>query len=271
MCRWDTRHTSKGLERLRRENESGIAYEGKRFTAYEATQRKRKIERAIRKKRENILLDEALMDEEQLQADQIREVRLEEEYKRFSEEAGLKLQHERMEMAGYGPKQASAAEKEYKELANKANSMYDVGSEEGNISAYQRDLPIRKKIGTEEFPLTLHEGRQNKHIPGTNEYNQYVKRLQEAGKHGPSRITVDVDTVKNLVDKYHGSGVLIFDKDGRWKQKERITVHPDNIGITVNIETGEEKETSVFTIHYSKKGYHIVPDYPDRKGEKAEK
>lgn len=263
-------YTPEELEKLRKDNETGITYEGKHYTTYEATQRQRMLERKIRKQKQNILMDEAAGDEEMLQNDQVKYQILEQEYKRFNKAAGFKNQYERMEITGFGPKQANAAEKEYKELAKKANSMYDTGNAEGNIEAYKRDVPIRKKIGTEELPLSLHEGRQNKHIPGTNEYNQYVQRLKEAGKHGPSRITVDVDTVKGLVDRYHGSGVLIFDKDGRWKQKERITVHPYNIGITVNEETGEEKETSVFTIHYSKNGYHIVPDYPDRKGEKAE-
>lgn len=28
-------------------------------------------------------------------------------------------------------------------------------------------------------------------------------------------------------------------------------------------------ETTTFTIRYSKKGLHIVPDYPSRKGDKA--
>ena len=32
--------------------------------------------------------------------------------------------------------------------------------------------------------------------------------------------------------------------------------------------TGDETATTVFTIHYSKKGTHIVPDYPSRKGTK---
>jgi len=35
---------------------------------------------------------------------------LKQEYKRFSKAAGLRLQHERMEMFGFGPKQAREAE-----------------------------------------------------------------------------------------------------------------------------------------------------------------
>lgn len=108
-------YSERELEQLRKENESGIEYDGKHYTKYEATQRQRKLERAIRNNRRKLLIDETVNDTELLQADRIKEVRLEEEYKRFSKEAGIKLQYERMEMTGYGPKQAKAAEKAAKE------------------------------------------------------------------------------------------------------------------------------------------------------------
>lgn len=36
-------------------------------------------------------------------------------------------------------------------------------------------------------------------------------------------------------------------------------------GVAVNDMTGKEAETTVFKIHYSKNGIHIVPDYPSKK------
>lgn len=104
-------YSERELEQLRKENERGIEYDGKHYSKYEATQRQRKLERAIRNNRRKLLIDKTVNDTELLQADRIKEVRLEEEYKRFSKEAGLKLQYERMEMTGYGPKQAVAAER----------------------------------------------------------------------------------------------------------------------------------------------------------------
>lgn len=50
-------------------------------------------------------------DKESLQQSQIKYQVLNLEYKRFSKAAGLRLQHERMEMARFGPKQAREAEK----------------------------------------------------------------------------------------------------------------------------------------------------------------
>ena len=104
-------YTKEELEEMRRDNENGIDYEGHHYTKYEATQRQRQLERAIRKQKRRILVDESTGDKEKLRQDQIKYQVLSQEYKRFSKAAGLRLQHERMEMAGFGPKQAMAAEK----------------------------------------------------------------------------------------------------------------------------------------------------------------
>ena len=58
-----------------------------------------------------MLIDEAAGDEDQLQIDQIKLVRLREEYNRFSKDTGLRTQYERMETAGFTWKHGRAAEK----------------------------------------------------------------------------------------------------------------------------------------------------------------
>ena len=98
------------LEQFRQENEKGIDYEGKHYTMYEATQRQRKLERAIRGRKNRILIDQFTGDTEQLAVDQTRLVILNDEYARFSKAAGLKSQRERMNVAGFGVKEARAAE-----------------------------------------------------------------------------------------------------------------------------------------------------------------
>ena len=104
-------YTADELEQFRKENEEGITIGGKHYTLYEATQRQRKYERKIRKQRHKILVAEGLNDKEQLQTAQIKMVRLQEEYVRFSKDAKLPLQHARMEVAGFNWKHATAAEK----------------------------------------------------------------------------------------------------------------------------------------------------------------
>ena len=76
----------------------GCTFEGKNYTAYEATQEQRKVERTIRKlKREKTAYNAAgLTDEEQ--AVNIKLRRLNAKYKAFSAAAGLPEQRERMKV-----------------------------------------------------------------------------------------------------------------------------------------------------------------------------
>lgn len=264
-------YTQDELRAFREDNDKGITYEGRHYTGYEATQMQRKVERSIRKQKNRILIDEATGDAEKLRTDQIRLRRLSEEYKRFSKAAGLRTEPERAMVAGFGRGQAARATAEYKRVAKIANSMYDIGSDEQNVNAYIRDLPLRKKLKSGEINSTIFPGQQRKHIQGTLEYNQYVEKLAKIGQFGPSRLTITLDEAQALVDKYRGTGILHRGKDGRWLNQEWITIHNDTVGIAVNNTTGEEAETVTFKIHYGKAGTHIVPDYPSRKGMKGPK
>jgi len=258
------------LERFRQENAAGIDYQGKHYTGYEATQMQRRVERTIRAQRRRILVDEAT-GSDSLQTDQIRLVRLNDEYARFSKAAGLRTQTERLEVSGFGPKQETGAISGYKSVAIKANSMYDIGSEDQNIDAYMRDLPLRAEIQSGTIPLNILPGQQRKHIVGTLEYDQYVKKLGKIGQHGPSRLSITQDEAQELVNQYHGIGILHRDGRGTWTGEEWITIHPEEIGVAVNNITGAEAPTTTFKIHYGKKGAHIVPDYPSKKGMKGSK
>lgn len=75
-----------------------VDFEGKHYTAYEATQQQRKIERTVRKlKREQAAYKAAgLTEDAQSVTSRIR--RLNAEYKAFSEAAGLPLQRDRMQV-----------------------------------------------------------------------------------------------------------------------------------------------------------------------------
>ena len=108
-------YTPEELEELRQENEKGITYEGKHYTLYEATQRQRKLERAVRDRKRRILIDEQLGDKDKLQNDQIRLQMIKQEYSRFSKAAGLPTQHARMEAAGFDWQKGRVAERTAKE------------------------------------------------------------------------------------------------------------------------------------------------------------
>ena len=80
------------------DDDLGCTFEGKTYTAYEATQEQRKVERTIRKlKREKAAYKAAGLHEEE-QAVNIRLRRLNAKYKAFSAAAGLPEQRDRMKV-----------------------------------------------------------------------------------------------------------------------------------------------------------------------------
>lgn len=75
-----------------------VDFEDKHYTAYEATQKQRQIERTVRKLKREQAAYKAAGLEEDAQAVTARIRRLNQEYKAFSKAAGLPLQRERMKV-----------------------------------------------------------------------------------------------------------------------------------------------------------------------------
>lgn len=121
-------YTDEELEAMKRRNAEGVTFGGKHYTLYAATQRQRKFERTIRKQKRRILVDEATEDKDKLQTDQIRLVRLRQEYARFSKGVGLPMQHARMETAGFDWKKGKAAESAAKAHINNSLSSGSLSS-----------------------------------------------------------------------------------------------------------------------------------------------
>lgn len=89
-------YTDKELEHI--DDGHDVEFEGKRYTAYEATQKQRQIERTIRKLKREQAAYRAAGLEKDVHAVTARIRRLNKEYKVFSEAAGLPLQRERMKV-----------------------------------------------------------------------------------------------------------------------------------------------------------------------------
>lgn len=115
----EPQYTHEQLEQFKKDNEKGVTYNGKQYTTYEATQKQRAIERAIRRQKRRVLTAEGSGDKDALLNSQVRLRSLNEEYRRYSKAVNLPTQHQRAETAGFGYKQASAtskgANKYYKE------------------------------------------------------------------------------------------------------------------------------------------------------------
>lgn len=88
-------YTEAELARSREENARGIQYEGKRYTLYQATQKQRKLERAIRRQKRRVMAAEETGDGEGTAAAKTRLALLRRRYWEFSGAAGLRVQEER--------------------------------------------------------------------------------------------------------------------------------------------------------------------------------
>ncbi len=119
-------YTEAELEEFRRANAEGITYEGRHYTAYEATQRRNRFESAIRRQKRRVLVSEKNGDADQLLADRIKLTRLNQEYSKFCKAADLKARPQRLQQDGFGRRQgaqvASAERKHLKTIAESNSS-----------------------------------------------------------------------------------------------------------------------------------------------------
>lgn len=115
----EPQYTPEQLEKFKEDNKKGVTYNGRHYTSYEATQKQRQIERAIRRQKRRVLVAESSGDKDALLTSQIKLRRLNEEYERYSNAVGLPTQRERAQVGGFGAAEATdartAASRYYKE------------------------------------------------------------------------------------------------------------------------------------------------------------
>lgn len=109
----------------------------------------------------------------------------------------------------------------------------------------QEDAILKSEIQNEPAKV-IDSGKQGKHILG---HNNYIP--------GRSYLTISEQEAQSLVNRYAGTGELLRDNNGHWKQTELIDAGKQ-VGIAIKSD-GREIPTSNFIIHYSKSGTHIVP------------
>ena len=96
-------YTAEELEELNRKENTPVTYEGKKYTKYEALQRQRKLETAMRAQRQKIkLLEVGGADEDDIIAARCRYIGTSQEYTRFSKAMDLPQQRERVTVDGLG-------------------------------------------------------------------------------------------------------------------------------------------------------------------------
>lgn len=106
---------------------------------------------------------------------------------------------------------------------------------------------IEEKLRLGEISKTINVNKQNRHIKGSKGYID-----------GRSYLDGDLAEAQRLVDELSATGEAVFDRNGNWKNKERV-VSDKIIGTHVDNENGKETRTNAAVIVYSKTGSHIYP------------
>ena len=226
-------------------------YHGKTYTVYEAKQRQRQMETAMRAQREKVrLLRSGDADPEEITVARAKYQGQLNEYARFSRKMGLKQERDRIYLDMRG--RVALSTDRQREIESWLENMYNKGDLLENIKIYEADVEIRKRIRSGNISTKIHVGKQGKHIKG---HNNYIP--------GRSYLTISETEIQELVRKYAGSGWIRRDHADRWVHKESVTAD-HIIGVVVNPETGVEEETRKFVIHYAGNGVHIVPAREER-------
>lgn len=240
-------YTDEELKQWAKEENTPKEYNGKQYTAYEASQEQRRLERLMRKQRQDIkLLKEGEVNEEDLITAQAKYRITSDEYAKFSKAMNLPQQRARVYQDGLKGKFGNP--KAYKTIENRANLYYN-----GNIKAYLKDETIRKNIRDNADYNKIHWGRQDKHIKGTNNYIE-----------NRSYFTIDKEEIEKIAMASKGTGYIIRNNTNAiFKDREKIILDK-TVGHYIKFKKEEnriieEYDTNSIIIHYSKDGIHLVP------------
>jgi len=130
--------------------------------------------------------------------------------------------------------------------AEKIQYAKDRGLSDSEVAAIE-------KIVSSDQPKDIEDGKQNKHIQGTKEFEQKKRDNEKKGLPPPGEVVGDINQLQGVVNIFHGTGRPIVDKNGDFQNKEIVEL-PFAIGFADGTTP-----TNKISIHYSKNGTHIVP------------
>lgn len=259
------------LREMRRKNADGITYEGKHYTLYEADQMQRRLERAIRKTKRELIGYEGAGLKDEFTAASIKLRRQRDYYADFSDKAGLVTRNELLQVGGYGrsmsgkalyaEKNAFTDSKNGGIIKSNNDSSYE---QAGNGAVRITELVasrVTEKIKAGEYSTKLSHQQYLKHRVNTPQYEEYKKARIAKGGNPQSILTVSEEEAQKIIKDYAGTGIIRTDTKGKETAREWINV---NKVIGAYWGNGRYNETTKAIIHYGKKSAHIVPIRGDR-------
>ena len=146
--------TDEWLEEQNRKENTPREWFGREYTTYEAKQKQRQMETAMRAQRQKVkLLQEGDADPDEVMLARCKYQAQLDEYARFSKKMGLKQERERIYLDMQG--RVAPEIKQSRSIANMLEKMYNKGDSLENIKAYEKDLKgldkYREKVPNAEL------------------------------------------------------------------------------------------------------------------------
>lgn len=169
-------YSDEELQALAKKENAPIKYGDKEYTAYEAAQEQRKMERLLRKERQDIkLLKEGEANNEDIITAQAKYRILSDEYVKFSKAMDIPQQRERINSDGLKGNFAGGKEAEEKAAEEKADEIVNGNNDEfiGDMFKSKKEKAIIKKEAFELLPKKFIDDFSNINIKNTNEDRSY--------------------------------------------------------------------------------------------------
>ena len=251
-------------EELQNIDQPPFTYEGRTYTAYEASQQMRKMERAMRKQKDRCIVADAAGDEESFTTASIKLRRQKEIYEDFCKAADSYTQYERTYVAGYDRRLAgkTGAVTRKQRAFEKVQIRLTEEKNRAIIEQEKRKEQFRSDLKSGKINTSLDVKNQKKHIISPewkNNVRQQIKKLHDGDTKAASpksRLFKDV-TPEKLFKEYSGKGTLRLQKNSTTVDEFVTADYP--VGITFDRKLQKYVRTRRFQIRYQDGGYHLFP------------
>ena len=187
-----------------------------------------------------------------------RKIRLlKEKYNEITLKAGLDTHYDRMSVV----KSRMSVVKSQKEIDNaRENAII----EKSRLRITQvRASTITEKINSGEYNTKMSKQQFLKHKEGSPQFENYKNDRAKKNANPQSVLTIDEKTAQKIIVQKAGTGIVRVSKSGEPRPVEDI-----DCGYVIGkyYGNGQYHNTTKASIHYGKKGSHIVPIRGDNFG-----
>lgn len=175
-------------EELQNIDQPPFTYEGRTYTAYEASQQMRKMERAMRKQKDRCIVADAAGDEESFTTASIKLRRQKDIYEDFCKAADSYTQYERTYVAGYDRRLAGKTgavtrkqrefEKAQLKLDNSIDNSYNYMGTEHLFASHYSDGKLDLRSARREYDTFLNSDVPKRHMKLLKQFSYGAKYIE---------------------------------------------------------------------------------------------